>query len=112
MNVLVRVVIILFFARRRAFHMLRAWLGICIEGDRRYRPAEWLLWMQLQNNGVGVNGPGRRTDGRVLWYPDLSQDYVQSQMLLHDGPITLADEQAQRVAWRSKLGANHFTVGP
>ncbi len=68
--------------------------------------------MQLQNNWVGINGPGRRTDGRVLWYPDLSQDYVQSQMLLHDGPITLADEQAQRVAWRSKLGANHFTVGP
>jgi hypothetical protein len=30
-----------------------AWLGICIEGDRRYQPAEWLEWMQLQNNVVG-----------------------------------------------------------
>jgi len=36
--------------------------------------------------------------------PDLSQDYVQGQMSLHDGLITLADEQSQWVAWRSKLG--------
>ncbi len=62
-----------------------AWLGICIEGDSRYQPAEWLQWMQPQNNVVGVNGPnGARTDV-VLWYPDLSQDYVQGQTSLRAG---------------------------
>jgi hypothetical protein len=40
-----------------------AWLGICIEGDHRYQPTEWLKWLQLQNNVVGVNSPsGARTD--------------------------------------------------
>jgi hypothetical protein len=32
-------------------------LGICIEGDIHYRPADCHKWMQLQNNVVGVNGP-------------------------------------------------------
>jgi hypothetical protein len=44
-----------------------AWLGICTEGDHRYQPAEWLEWMQLQNNVVGVNGPGGARTDVVLW---------------------------------------------
>jgi len=46
-----------------------AWLGICIEGDHRYQPAEWLEWMQLQNNVVGVNGPGGARTAVVLLVP-------------------------------------------
>jgi hypothetical protein len=56
--------------------------------------------MQLQNNAVGVNGPGGARTDVVLGNPDLSQDYVQGQMSLHNGPITLADEQSQWVVWR------------
>jgi hypothetical protein len=68
--------------------------------------------MQLQNNVVGVNGSnGARTDA-VLWYPELSTGYVQGTQSLHDGPIRLADEQAQWTAWKSKLTANGVKVGP
>ena len=53
----------------------------------------------------------QRTDV-VLWYPELSTDYVQGTQSLHDGPITLADEQAQWTAWKSKLATNGVKVGP
>jgi hypothetical protein len=33
-----------------------AFVGGCIEGDHRYQPAEWLNWLELRNNTVGVNG--------------------------------------------------------
>jgi hypothetical protein len=89
-----------------------AWLGICIEGDHRYQPAEWLEWMQLQNNVVGVNDhTGTRTDV-VLWYPNVSDANCQGNVSPHDGPITLADEQAQWTAWKQKLAAIGVRVGP
>jgi chitinase len=89
-----------------------AWLGICIEGDSRYQPAAWLKWMQLQNNVVGCNDhTGSRTD-LFLWYPDVSDSYCQGNVSLHDGPITLADEQVQWTAWKQKIASNHVTVGP
>ena len=89
-----------------------AWLGICIEGDLRYQPAEWLKWLQLQNNTVGCNDSiGGRTD-LFLWYPDASDPYCLGNVSLHDGPITLADEQAQWIAWKSKLATNGVKLGP
>jgi hypothetical protein len=90
-----------------------SWLGICIEGHHRYQPAEWLRWLQLQNKTVGVYAPlsGARNDV-VLWYPSLSGNYVQGTTSLHDGPITLADEQAQWAAWKQKLVQNGVMVGP
>ena len=89
-----------------------AWLGICIEGDHRYQPAEWLKWLQLQNNTVGCNdSTGARTD-LFLWYPDISDAYCQGNVSLHDGPITLADEQAQWIAWQQKLVAARVHIGP
>jgi hypothetical protein len=90
-----------------------AWLGICIEGDHRYQPAEWLKWLQLQNNTVGANDnvSGERND-LFLWYPDVSDAYCQGNVSLHDGPITLTDEQAQWLAWKQKLSNSHVTVGP
>ena len=73
--------------------------------------ADWLEWMQLQNNTVGCNDhTGGRTD-LFLWYPDLSDKYVQGNIGLHDGLITLADEQAHWTAWKSKLATNRVTVG-
>jgi hypothetical protein len=89
-----------------------AWLGICIEGDHRYQPAEWLQWLQLKNNVVGVNGANGARKDVVLWYPELSTGYVQGTQSLHDGPITLADEQAQWTAWTQKLAAIGVRVGP
>jgi hypothetical protein len=75
-------------------------------------PAEWLEWMQLQNNVVGVNGlNGARTDV-VLWYPEPSTGYVQGTQSLQDGPITRADEQTQWTAWKAKLAENGVQVGP
>jgi hypothetical protein len=62
--------------------------------------------MWLASTALEAHGRTRCTGN-----PDLSQDYVRGQMSLHDGPIALADEQSQWVAWRSKLGANHITVG-
>jgi chitinase len=89
-----------------------AWLGICIESDSRYQPAEWLKWLQLQNNVVGCNDhTGSRTD-LFLWYPDVSDAYCQGNVSLHDGPITLADENAQWTACQSKLAINGVKVGP
>jgi hypothetical protein len=52
-------------------------------------------------------GPVALHVGHAPWKWSVSA----AQTLLHDGLITLADEQSQRVAWRSKLGANHITVG-
>jgi hypothetical protein len=89
-----------------------AWLGICIEDDHRYQPAEWLKWLQLQNNTVGANNANGSRNDTLLWYPTLSGNYVQGNTSPHDGPITLADEQAQWSAWKSKLAANKVTVGP
>jgi hypothetical protein len=48
----------------------------------------------------------------VLWYPELSTGYVQDTQSLHDGPITLADEQAQWTARKQKLAAIGVRVGP
>jgi chitinase len=87
-----------------------AWLGICIEGSGQ--PVEWLQWLQLKNNVVGCNDhTGARTD-LFLWYPGESDAYCQGNSSLHDGPITLADEQAQWTAWKQKLASNHVTIGP
>src|SRR5690348_9803627 len=83
-----------------------AWLGICIEGDHRYQPAEWLNWLELRNNTVGVNGLGGARNDQQLWYPELSASYAQPPNSLHDGPITLADEQAQWQAWKQKLATS------
>jgi chitinase len=90
-----------------------AWIGIAIEGA--LQPAGWLTSVQLVHNIVGVNnrflGANPRYDA-VVWYPSLSSKYVEDTLSLHDGSITLADEQAQSVAWKAKLAANRVTVGP
>jgi hypothetical protein len=44
--------------------------------------------------------------------PALSGNYVQGTVSLHDGPISLADEQAQWWAWQQKLATSYMTVGP
>jgi hypothetical protein len=75
-----------------------------------YQPSDWLKWLQLQNNVVGASAGASRNDV-VTWYPELSGNYVQGNFSLHDGPITLADEQAQWTAWKSKLAVNRVTVG-
>jgi hypothetical protein len=89
-----------------------AFVGVCIEGDHRYQPAEWLNWLELRNNTVGVNGLGSARTDLVLWYPELSSGYVQGTQSLHDGPITLTDEAAQLTAWKSKIAMNGVKIGP
>ena len=55
---------------------------------------------------------------RCLWTsklqrsPYLSDPYCFGNTSPHDGPITLADEQAQWMACKAKLAQNHMTVGP
>jgi hypothetical protein len=63
------------------------------------QPAAWLDWQQLQKNVMGCNDhTGGRSD-ILVWYPGLSNEYCQGNESLHDGPITLADEQAHWTAW-------------
>ena len=52
--------------------MPRPGLGSASREITGNQPADWLEWMQLQNNVVGVNGPnGARTDGRGALVPSL-----------------------------------------
>jgi hypothetical protein len=69
--------------------------------------------MVLQNNVVGYYDALRGARRDVLtWNPAQSDQMVIGTVSLHDGPISLADEQAQWVAWHSKLAANGVAVGP
>jgi hypothetical protein len=90
-----------------------AWLAMCNEGS--LRRSNWLKSIQLTHIVVEANnfflGGTVRTDV-ALWYTSLIANYVQGTTSLHNGAITLADEQAQWTARKSKLTANGIKVGP
>lgn len=82
--------------------------GVCIEGDHQYQPAEWLQWLQLVNNSVSVNGWA----SVAMWYPSASGQYAYGNQERSFNSVTLADEQEQWTAWKSKLAADGVMVGP